>query len=175
MPASARGFLSGVYVRLLSTAAGVVAADQVTKQLAIQHLDDGPVDLVPGVLSLKLSINSGGAFGIMQGRPVVFLLATLGVVLAILVFARKLTESSLAVPLGLVLGGGLGNVIDRLLRPHGGGVIDFLYLHHWPIFNVADSCIVVGVGLIALAVARSEAARQRQQGAHEARRAGPGD
>ncbi len=151
--------VSSLYIRILVTASAVLALDQLTKQLALNSLEDGPIDLIAGVLTLRLTYNSGGAFGLGRGAPLLFLVATVGVSILILVWARKLTDIRWAIPFGLVLGGGLGNLADRVLRDLGGGVVDFIDLHVWPVFNVADSAIVVGVGLIALLSVRADRAQ----------------
>lgn len=140
-----------LYLRLLVVAAVVVAIDQLTKQLALDYLSDGPVDLIPGAVSFRLAFNSGGAFGLFQDAPVFFLLASVSVIVVILVWAGRSKESGFEIPLGLVLGGGMGNVIDRAFRGLDGQVVDFVDLHVWPVFNVADSAIVIGVILIAIA------------------------
>ncbi len=142
-PAPAR--TATIYRILAIVGALVVVADQLTKDLALKGLNDGPVDLISGILTLRLTYNSGGAFGTLQGVPGFFLVATTGVVIMVLFWARRLTERSWAFPLGLVLGGGVGNVIDRAVRDTSGQVVDFIQIHGWPVFNVADSCIVVGV------------------------------
>jgi signal peptidase II len=134
----------------------VVGIDQVTKQVALDHLRDGPVDLIDGVLSLNLHYNPGGAFGFLQGLPGFFLVATLAVAGGILIWARKIESTAHVVPLGLILGGGLGNVFDRVFRDTGGKVVDFIDLHVWPVFNGADSAIVIGVLLMLLVTARKE-------------------
>jgi signal peptidase II len=133
---------------LLGTAAIVVAVDQATKEIAVRSLSDGPVDLIEGILTLRLTFNSGGAFGLLQGRPGLFLAASLLIAVVILLWARNLEHRSWALPLGFILGGGLGNVADRLFRPYRGHVVDFVDLHVWPVFNVADSAIVIGVCLL---------------------------
>jgi signal peptidase II len=145
----------GPYRRLLLTAAAVIVVDQISKQIALAGLDDGPVDVIEGVLSLRLTYNSGGAFGIAQGLPALFLIATAVVVAVILLWAKRLDEPSLEVPLGLILGGGLGNVADRLFRGNDGRVVDFIDLHVWPVFNLADSSIFIGVVLILVLSARA--------------------
>lgn len=142
---------------LLLVAAAVIAADQFTKQLALDALADGPIHLIEGVLSLSLHYNPGGAFGILQGVPGFFLVATVVVAIVILVWARSLPGTAHVAPLGLVLGGGLGNATDRVIRDTGGRVVDFIDLHVWPVFNLADSAIVVGVGLLLLVTARQPA------------------
>lgn len=126
------------------TAAAIVAADQATKQWALEALADAPIDLIEGVLRLRLTYNSGGAFGLLQGLPGFFLIATLVIVGGILIGVRKVDDPRWAIPLGMVLGGGLGNAADRLLRDTGGGVVDFIDLHVWPVFNLADMAIVFG-------------------------------
>ena len=140
----AAGSAARRYVLLLSIAAAVVVLDQATKQLALTALDDGPVDVIDHALSLRLTYNSGGAFGVMRGLPGVFLAATLAIVALILLWTRKIEQTGWIVALGLVVGGGLGNVADRLFRDLGGRVVDFIDLHVWPVFNVADACIVSG-------------------------------
>lgn len=147
---------AGVYPALLSTAAVVVGLDQVTKDLALRLLAEGPVDVVAGAITLRLTFNSGGAFGVLQGLPGLFLAATLVVVALILVWARRLQERGWGVALGLILGGGLGNVADRLFRDTGGRVVDFIDLHVWPVFNLADSAIVIGVAVVFLLSARDK-------------------
>jgi signal peptidase II len=138
-----------------ATAAIVFALDQVTKEIALGALRDGPVDLLEGIVSLRLTYNSGGAFGLLQGLPGLFAVATVVIVAVIVAWARRLDEPALAVPLGMILGGGLGNVADRLFRASGGRVVDFIDLHVWPVFNVADSAIVIGVTLLLLWSRRS--------------------
>ncbi|HYI45943.1 MAG TPA: signal peptidase II [Actinomycetota bacterium] len=138
-----------LYSRLLLVAALVVAVDQLTKQLALDRLSDGPWHLAECCVTFRLAFNSGGAFGFFPQAPTFFLVASLTVMLLILVWAGRATEDGSDMALGLVLGGGLGNVIDRAFRGLDGQVVDFIDLHVWPLFNVADSAIVIGVILIA--------------------------
>jgi signal peptidase II len=140
-----------LYLRLLAIAAAVVAVDQLTKQLALNYLRDGPVDLIPGALSLSLTFNPGGAFGFGQNAPLFFLLVSLAIIVVILVWVGRTAESGFEIPLGLVLGGGIGNVADRVFRGLDGRVVDFIDIHVWPVFNLADSAIVIGVIVIAFA------------------------
>ena len=134
----------------------VLGLDQLTKELALRSLSDGPVDVIEGVLRWRLAFNPGGAFGIFQEQSEIFLVATVVVVVLILVWVRNLDDPRLALPLGLVVGGGLGNVFDRIFRDHGGRVVDFIDLHVWPIFNVADMGVVLGVLWILVLSFRSE-------------------
>lgn len=147
------------YARLLGFAAAIVVVDQATKQLALSSLQDAPIPLIPGILALRLTYNAGGAFGFLDGFPWLFLVSGVVIVAVILVWAGRLDDPGLATPLGLVLGGGLGNLADRVFRGFDGRVVDFIDLTFWPTFNVADSAIVFGVILIALAGFRGEPAR----------------
>jgi signal peptidase II len=147
-----------LYVVLLITAAVIVVVDQVTKSLALENLADGPVDVIEGILTLRLTYNPGGAFGVLQGVPNFFLIATTVIVIFILYWARTVQSAAWAIPLGLVLGGGLGNLFDRVFRDTDGRVVDFVDLHVWPVFNVADSAITIGV--IALLIMSFRAERQ---------------
>ena len=137
----------------------VTAADQLTKAWALRALDDGPISLV-WTLRLNLSFNSGAAFGLGKGLAPV--LAPLGIllVLAILGFGRSaLTTRAGAIALGLVLGGALGNLGDRLFRDHDGSVVDFIDLQWWPIFNIADAAISCGVVVLLVTGWRSTGRR----------------
>jgi signal peptidase II len=131
-----------------------LAADLVTKTVAVERLSSrDPVPVVDGVLTLRLVRNPGAAFGLAQGATVVFTVVALVVVLVILRAARRLRSRGWAVGFGLVLGGAVGNLTDRLFRAPGplrGHVVDFLELPHWPVFNLADSAIVTGGALIVL-------------------------
>jgi len=168
---------------LLAVAAGVLALDVVTKLLAVEQLTDRePISLLGGLLTLRLVRNPGAAFGMAQGLTIVFTCVAVGVVVVILRVARRLQSGWWAVSLGLVLGGALGNLLDRLLRSPGPGrghVVDFLELPRWPVFNLADSAIVVAavlmVGLTARGVphgAERVEAGQEAHGSDEDR--GPG-
>jgi signal peptidase II len=154
------GGSSRTYLRLSVAASVVVILDQLTKSLAVDRLGDGRViEVVDGAVSLRLTLNSGGAFGLGQGFPLFFLGATVVVVALILVWVRNLDDLTLAFPLGMVLGGGIGNAIDRLIRDTDGRVVDFVDLHVWPVFNLADASITVGV--IAILAITALAGRSR--------------
>lgn len=148
---------------MLAATAVVIGLDQLTKQLALDRLADGPIDVIEGVLTLRLSFNPGGAFGILQGIPVFFLISTIVVAIAIVLWARNVEEPSWGICLGLVLGGGLGNLIDRVFRSTDGRVVDFIDLHVWPIFNVADSFIVIGVAVLLILSMRADRAAARKE------------
>jgi signal peptidase II len=144
------------YLGLALVAAVVVALDQIAKEWALRALSDGPIDAIDGILRWRLTFNPGGAFGIFQDHSELFLVATVIVIALILLWIRKLDEPRLALPLALIVGGGLGNVADRIFRGHDGRVVDFIDLHVWPVFNVADMAVVTGVLLILFMSFRSE-------------------
>ena len=137
---------------------GVLALDLATKLVAVRELSDRePVVLLGGALTLRLVRNPGAAFGMAQGLTVVLTAVALVVVVLILRMARRLSSSLWAAALGLVLGGATGNLADRLFRapaPGRGHVVDFLELPRWPVFNLADSAIVVAGVLMVFLSAR---------------------
>ena len=143
---------------LLLVSLGVLTLDLLTKLLAVRELSDRePVELADGILTLRLVRNSGAAFGMAQGLTVVLTALALVVVVVILRMASRLRSTWWAVALGLVLGGALGNLVDRLFRAPGPGrghVVDFLELPNWPVFNMADSAIVCAAVLMVLLSAR---------------------
>lgn len=138
-----------MYRPLLLAAAIVATLDQLTKSWALSRLSNGrSIDLIEGALSLRLTFNPGGAFGLGKEFPEFFLIATIVVIVMIVVWVGRTGETGMVFPLGLVLGGGIGNLIDRLVRDFDGRVVDFIDLHVWPVFNLADSSIVIGVTLV---------------------------
>jgi signal peptidase II len=145
---------------LLYSAAGLVyALDRVTKVLAEQHLSGRPpVEIVPGVVQLRFTTNPGGAFGLFGGAAWLFVLASVVVIVAVVVSSRRLPSALAAVSLGFVLGGALGNLTDRVIRgpAFSGEVVDFIDFQVWPVFNLADSAIVVGAALLLLSSFRRE-------------------
>lgn len=148
-------------VLFYAAAASTVVVDQVTKVIARNVLEiDQPVTVIPGFFDLRLSFNPGAAFGVMPNWAPLFIVVALVAIFAIVRLRRSGPDSrALAAGLGLLLGGALGNLIDRLLLP-GREVTDFLSLHvrvggqthAWPTFNVADIAVVLGAGLLFLHV-----------------------
>jgi signal peptidase II len=143
-----------LFVALVAVAVPVYVADQLTKAWVSANLEpDQPRDLLGSVLRLNLTHNAGAAFSIGTGATVVLTAIACAVVVFIVITARRLGSRGWAVALGLLLGGSLGNLTDRMLRAPGPGrgrVVDFLQLPHFPIFNVADSAIVSAAVLIGL-------------------------
>jgi signal peptidase II len=144
---------------LFASAGTVWALDRVTKIVA-EHTLAGhlPLTLIPGVLDLRFTTNSGGAFSLGQRTPWIFIGASLAVSAAIVATAFRHTSLPTSVALGSILGGALGNLTDRVIRgPHlSGHVIDFVDLHVWPVFNVADSAIVIGAIMLAISSIAAE-------------------
>ncbi len=139
----------------LALAAAVIASDQLTKWLVVDFFAPANRGYQPvtGFFNLVLTHNTGVSFGMFAGDEKWHAWALAGLSLAIVagltVWLCRQERAFPAFAIGAIIGGALGNVIDRL---HAPGVIDFLDFHlagwHWPAFNVADSCIVVGVGLL---------------------------
>lgn len=139
----------------LAVAAVIVATDQVTKTLAVDHLSSGPVHVI-GPLSLELAFNSGVAFSLGTGDTLPIILVAIGLIVVVFWFLRGAPSNTIATGLGLVLGGAVGNLADRLFRGRHGAVVDFIHLGFWPTFNVADSSIVCGCVVLVIGLARSE-------------------
>jgi signal peptidase II len=128
----------------------VLAADAVSKALVVAHLrPDQPVHVLGNVFELWLTRNPGAAFSVGTGMTAVFTLIALGVIVFIIRTARKLYSVGWAIALGLLLGGAMGNLGDRIFREPGlfrGYVVDWIGVvpRYYPIFNLADSAIVCG-------------------------------
>lgn len=143
--------------------AAVVAADQVSKTWALHHALGRHV---LWTLWFDLTVNSGAAFGLGTGVTPVVEAAVVVVVIGLLVLGRRVAGAStwpMTVALGLIIGGAAGNLTDRAFRHiphHPGAVIDFVAMARvgqhdwWPVFNVADSCIVIGAFLLALSISK---------------------
>jgi len=146
---------------LLTVGAVIFVLDLASKVLVVATLSEQPpLKLLGGLIYLTEVRNTGAAFGLAQGMTVVFTLVAAGVIVVILRIAPRLRSAGWAWALGLVVGGALGNLVDRIFRSPGvfrGGVVDFLSIldpagQVWPIFNVADSAIVCG-GLLGVVMA----------------------
>lgn len=138
------------YTVLLGCAATVLVTDQVLKWLVVRSLQHGQViDLFGGLVRLDFTRNAGAAFGMFQSGGFLFAAVAVLVSLGILIFYRRIAASALPVrlALGLILGGALGNLLDRI---RFGYVVDYVDLRWWYVFNLADSAIVVGVAILLL-------------------------
>lgn len=139
---------------LLAVAVAVILADQLTKVWALANLTEGVRTPVLGdLLGLSLIFNAGAALSIAEGMTWIFTIAALAVAVVILRVASRLGSRSWAIALGLLLGGAVGNLIDRLFRAPGfgrGHVIDFIAYGNLFIGNVADVAIVVAAVVVVL-------------------------
>jgi signal peptidase II len=139
---------------LVLVAVLVLGADIATKCVVVAHLREGErVRVLGSLVSLILVRNPGAAFSLATGMTWVLTLVALAVVVGIARYARRLRSAGWALALGLVLGGALGNLVDRFFRAPGplqGHVVDFVSVGWWPVFNVADSSICVGGGVLVL-------------------------
>ncbi|UOT01830.1 signal peptidase II [Rhodococcus opacus] len=137
---------------LFMIAGAVLAADLLTKILAVANIEPGrPVWLIGDIVSLRLVRNPGAAFSMATGMTWLLTLVAVGVVIGVVRIGRTLRSPWWALGLGLVLGGALGNLVDRFFRAPGvmqGHVVDFVSVGWWPVFNVADSGIVCGAILL---------------------------
>jgi signal peptidase II len=138
MGAKARGL-----ARAVATAGVVVAVDQATKQIAIASIARGESENVFFALDITNTRNTGVAFGVLEdGGLLVGLLIGLSLGVLVVYFALNLGRPLLWLPVGLLVGGALGNLADRA---RDGAVIDFIDPMAWPAFNLADASIVIGV------------------------------
>lgn len=154
------------YVYFILLSVGTIIADRLTKLWIVRLLP------VPGqeihVLGTALSFthvhNTGGAFGLFSNFNFLFVIVGILVPVLILIFFRKLLGKGVgwSIGTGLILGGAVGNLIDRLLYGH---VIDFIDVHFWPIFNVADIGITVGIGILFLLILREGNEEKKEESA----------
>jgi signal peptidase II len=139
---------------MLFAVAGVIWTLDRMSKLWVEHSLAGrpPIIVIPGVLDLRFTTNPGGAFSLGQRASWIFVGASILVAVAIVTTAFRHTNVTTAIALGLILGGALGNLTDRIVRGPGfsGHVVDFVDFHVWPVFNVADSAIVIGAVLLAV-------------------------
>ena len=126
----------------------VIVLDRVTKSIVNATIPYGTeVAVVGHLVGITNVRNSGAAFGFAPVGPWFFLLASVVVSVGLVIYVmRQPGDLRADAVLGLVLGGALGNAFDRILN--GGGVTDFINFHFWPVFNVADSAISIGVVLL---------------------------
>jgi signal peptidase II len=154
--------MSHKYFPLITMVLMLVVIDQLTKF----YIDSNFVlyqslEVISGYFNITYIRNSGVAFGILSGfkgivSQIIFIFISLIAISAIIIIYRGTDDKMIfsRISLSLILSGAIGNMIDRIFR--GGEVIDFLDFHwksyHWPAFNIADSCITIGVGLLIIAI-----------------------
>lgn len=125
-----------------------LALDVSTKILVVERLEHRePIRLLGGAVNLVVSRNSGAAFSFAQGATLLFTAIAVGVIVVIIRSLSRLGSTGWAITLGLLAGGAMGNLVDRLARAPGvgrGAVVDFISVPHFASFNIADSAITVG-------------------------------
>ena len=144
---------------LLLIAAFVVAVDQFTKYLVTSNMSEGMgIPIIDGIFHLTFILNPGAAFGILENNRWFFVVTALSVLIFLFYYRRAIMAESKLEQMGIALfaGGALGNLIDRIRT---GLVIDFFDFRIWPIFNVADIAICLGVGLILWSTIKTELKR----------------
>jgi signal peptidase II len=151
-----RGAANALWLRWLGLSAAIVLADQFTKWLIVARFRLGErLPVIDGLFDIVLAYNPGAAFSFLRDasgwQRYLFVGLALAVSVALVLFLRRAGSTQLHLGLALILGGAIGNVIDRI---HIGEVVDFLLVYHggwsWPAFNVADSAISIGAGLLIL-------------------------
>lgn len=132
----------------------IVLLDQVTKWMIVKKMELGEsVQVIENFLYITSHRNRGAAWGILQNQMWFFYIITAIVIVALIVYIQKLKNNQklLGIALSLMLGGAIGNFIDRLFRKE---VVDFIdtwiFTYHYPIFNIADSALVIGVILVTI-------------------------
>lgn len=135
---------------------GVLAMDQVAKFIVQSNMIEGQsTPVIDGIFHLTYVRNPGAAFGIFPDRTSFFILVTLLVIIIVVFFYRQIPREKILMrmALGLMVGGALGNLLDRIRL---GRVVDFFDFQVWPVFNIADMAVVFGVGILILELLRSK-------------------
>ena len=148
---------SGTRLLAALVVAGVVILDAGTKLWAVAALSDGPAYILHYSIGFVLARNTGAAFSLVRSATPLLALLAIGATVVLARTVARVSDKVLVVGLSLFLGGALGNLVDRLTRAPGflrGGVIDFVKVGPWPLFNVADSAITIGAVLVVIAVIR---------------------
>jgi len=126
----------------------VFVLDRITKMAAVGNMSYGEsIKILPGIFHITLVLNNGTAFGLLKGQNALLAVfsALAAIVIAFYAVTRKSAKTVVSLALGLILGGALGNLLDRVKL---GYIVDFLDFRVWPVFNVADSCITIGIVLL---------------------------
>jgi len=148
-----RAYRKRAIMDMSGVAIAVLALDAVSKALVLERLPGHPVPLLDGLVTLNLTFNAGAAFGLGTSYTAIIALIVCGVIIAIIRKARQLRSVPWTVALGLLLGGAMGNLGDRIFRspgPFRGAVVDWINLPHFPwTFNLADAAITCAAVLIA--------------------------
>ena len=147
----------GAWARVAVVVASVLAADQLVKALVTSALERGEQREVVAGIKLVNTRNTGVAFGQLQdGGAIIAVVIAIALCGLLAYFARHIGQPLIWLPTGMLLGGALGNIADRIRL---GAVVDFVKLPHWPAFNVADAAITVGVVILLIVMERGDRAR----------------
>jgi signal peptidase II len=125
-------------------AASVILFDRLTKYFALNYLGK-EIDVIHGFLSLSFMVNTGAAFGILNGKTIFLIIISALFLFLILFNIKSLLEENYYFAVALIFGGAVSNLFDRIFH---GFVIDFIYVSFWPVFNLADSAISVGAVIL---------------------------
>jgi signal peptidase II len=139
-------------------AIAAIALDQLTKVLAERLLTEGPVDIIPGFLDVRFAENPGASFSSFQNAGPFLGIAAVGAAFLVVFMIERSESAGERAGLGLILGGALGNLVDRMVRGDGfldGAVIDWINFRNFPTFNIADSAITIGAVILLWAAYRN--------------------
>lgn len=154
-------------MRFVLLALGLLALDQWSKWLVMSKLVQGEsIPLIDSIFYLTYVRNPGAAFGMLPYKTVFFVIVTLVVLIGIIIFFRRIPAGKVLLKTGLALqvGGALGNLVDRVRFGH---VVDFFDFRVWPVFNVADIGIVIGVGILFIELVKSDRTDKNKEAAGE--------
>ena len=132
----------------------ILIADQLSKLYIINNFYYGEsIAIIDNILHITYVKNTGAAFGILKGKSEIFILITIVIITSLLYYRFKCTEKEIFMDmaLALIIGGAIGNLIDRIRLKY---VVDFIDLRVWPVFNIADSAVVVGAFLLIIYIYR---------------------
>ncbi len=150
-------------MRYILLAMGLLAADQLSKWFVMSRMSEGDsIPVIEPVFHITYVMNPGAAFGMLPYKTLFFVIVTVIVVLGIILFARHIPAGKVLLKTGLALqvGGAVGNLIDRLRFGH---VVDFFDFRVWPVFNIADMGIVVGVGILFIELLKGDRENRKQE------------
>ena len=153
-----RTTLTNPKTKAIAIATVVVIADQITKLWAVGALSDRDISIIEGIVRLRLTENPGSAFSLFQNAGMWLGLAAIGASFLILSTIGNSEHLGEFLGMSLILGGAIGNFVDRVVRGDGfldGAVVDFIDFTRWPTFNIADSAITIGAGLLVWAAIRN--------------------
>ena len=153
LPPSTPAAETGLTGWVIAVVLAIVVIDQLTKTWAVHALASGPKSVIGSTVEFTLTRNGGSAFSRFQGITPILAIGAIIVTVVLIRVLRGTTDRVVVIGLALVLGGALGNLMDRIFRAPGfmrGHVVDFVAVGWWPVFNVADSCVTIGAILLVI-------------------------